>query len=186
MKLELESERLKLSPIQREDWPDFLTLHCDPVCMKYVGEFEELDIRKKFEEQICSWDKYSNDWLCLTIRETDTSEFVGFTGFQSNWRLNQSAEVGYLLSPLKFGMGFASESLRCVLEFAFFSCNFHRLTASVLVGNAASVRVLEKLNFVHEGTLRSHIKLNGSWRDDLKFGLLQSEFVGHNSQKRNR
>ena len=49
------------------------------------------------------------------------------------------------------------------------------MQARVIAGNDASVRVLRKLGFRYEGTLRSFLYRRGQFEDVMFFSLLRSE-----------
>jgi ribosomal-protein-alanine N-acetyltransferase len=51
-----------------------------------------------------------------------------------------------------------------------------RMQARVIEGNAASCRVLEKLGFRYEGTLRASLLRRGKFEDVLFYSLLRSEW----------
>jgi RimJ/RimL family protein N-acetyltransferase len=60
-----------------------------------------------------------------------------------------------------------------VIAYAFDTLGLERLTARVHAGNGRSVRVLERLGFRYEGTLRGHILRDGERRDCLIYGRLK-------------
>jgi len=45
-----------------------------------------------------------------------------------------------------------------------------------MVGNKASQRVLEKVGFKKEGTLRKNFFMRGEWRDALVYSILREEW----------
>ena len=51
-----------------------------------------------------------------------------------------------------------------------------RIYAQVLVGNGASMRVLEKLGMVNEGTKRQHVRKGTRLLDVVLYGLLRDEW----------
>ena len=53
-----------------------------------------------------------------------------------------------------WGRGHATQAARALLGWGFASLDLHRVQAEADTRNAASARVLEKLGFVLEGTLR--------------------------------
>ncbi|KAF5368979.1 hypothetical protein D9758_003029 [Tetrapyrgos nigripes] len=87
-------------------------------------------------------------------------------------------EVGYWISEEFWGRGITTEVLKAFLSFVWREYpNVERLGGTVYSGNEASVRVLKKAGFVHEGTMRKHVWKNGEFKDLLVFGLLREECV---------
>lgn len=177
--LHLTTERLVMQPIEEGDWWLFRALYQDPTVMRFIGDLDTLaQIRSRFEQRLGYWDRYADFWLCLTIRERDTGDAVGLTGFFPDWRPYQQGEVGFIISPEHQGKGYAVESLRGVLDFAFDQCGFHRLQANVLEGNDASRRVLEKCGFRLEGCLRENYRIGDTWHNDWLLGILAGDDRG--------
>lgn len=175
--ISLRTPRLMLDSLVEQDWPLFLQLHQDPDVQRYIADPQGMaEIRARFESRLMPWEKTSNHWLCLVIRERESGQAIGLTGFLAEWLPLQQAEVGYTILPSYHGKGFAKESLMAVLEFGFQQCQFHKMKATVTVGNTASRRTLESCGFQLEGTLRDNFQLDGQWCDDWILGLLDSEF----------
>ena len=57
------------------------------------------------------------------------------------------------------------EAAAAVVDYGFTALGLHRIEAGVIVGNDAPVRVLEKLGFREEGTLRHYLYLKGRFHD---------------------
>lgn len=175
--ISLRTPRLMLDSLVEQDWPLFLQLHQDPDVQRYIADPQGMaEIRARFESRLMPWEKTSNHWLCLVIRERESGQAIGLTGFLAEWLPLQQAEVGYAILPSYHGKGFAKESLMAVLEFGFQQCQFHKMKATVTVGNTASRRTLESCGFQLEDTLRDNFQLDGQWCDDWVLGLLDSEF----------
>ncbi|QGH62701.1 GNAT family N-acetyltransferase [Serratia proteamaculans] len=175
--MKLVTERLTLESLTADDWPLFLSLYQDPDVIRYISDpYSDEGIISRFEARLPAWDKHLDQWLCLVLREKESGEVAGITGFRPMWQPHQQAEVGYALLPSAQGKGYGKESLRAVLDFGFNACGFHKLTATVTAGNIASRRLLESCGFLLEGTLRDNYRLAGQWRDDWQFGLLAREF----------
>lgn len=174
--ISLRTPRLVLDSLNALDWPLFLQLHQDPDVQRYIADPQEMAaIRARFESRVMPWEKTSNHWLCLVIREKESGQAMGLTGFLAEWLPLQQAEVGYAILPSYQGKGFAQESLLAVLAFGFQQCQFHKMKATVTVGNHASRRTLESCGFQLEGTLRDNFQLDGQWCDDWVLGLLAGE-----------
>lgn len=84
----------------------------------------------------------------------------------------QSAALGYWVSEHATGRGIATAAVRRIIDVAFGPLRLHRLQAEVLVGNDASVRVLEKNGFVQFGLAPQYLEVGGSWGDFRMFQLI--------------
>ncbi|MEO6694540.1 MAG: GNAT family N-acetyltransferase [Ignavibacteria bacterium] len=84
----------------------------------------------------------------------------------------QSGFLGYQIDEDETGKGYAAEAVKSILNFSFLKTDLHRVEANVMTDNIASIRVLEKLNFVKEGFSRNYLNLNGKWEDHFRYALL--------------
>jgi RimJ/RimL family protein N-acetyltransferase len=89
----------------------------------------------------------------------------------------RTAEVGYVVRETERGNGYATEAAGLCLRHAFDDRDLHRVWAHVNEGNDASVRVLEKLGFQREGTLREHEYADGARVDVGVYGVLAPEWA---------
>jgi RimJ/RimL family protein N-acetyltransferase len=80
------------------------------------------------------------------------------------------AELGYWLAAATWGHGIATEAVRALVDFGFRELALARIFAHVLDGNAASMRVLEKLGLEREGLLRQHLRKGRRLRDVVVYG----------------
>jgi [ribosomal protein S5]-alanine N-acetyltransferase len=76
-----------------------------------------------------------------------TGELVGACGLRPRDPQRKVLELGYALRPEFWGQGFATESARSVIEYAFGRLGASALFAGHHADNAASRRTLEKLGF---------------------------------------
>jgi ribosomal-protein-alanine N-acetyltransferase len=56
------------------------------------------------------------------------------------------------------------------LPFSYGALRLHRVEAASIPTNKASIRLLEKTGFQHEGLAREYLCINGVWQDHLLFG----------------
>jgi ribosomal-protein-alanine N-acetyltransferase len=108
-------------------------------------------------------------------RESDRA-FVGWcslTRWNSEYR---SASLGYCLGDAAWGHGYATEAARALLHWAYQTLDLNRVQAETDTRNLASARVLEKLGFVREGTLREDCVVNGEVSDSWVFGLIRRDW----------
>ena len=73
------------------------------------------------------------------------------------------------------GKGLAGAAVRLVAEWAFKNTDLERLEIEVAVGNARSLRVVEKVCVVREGILRRRLLIHGTFHDAVMFSLVRGE-----------
>ncbi len=89
--------------------------------------------------------------------------------------VTQACTLGYWVGAPYAGQGYMTSAVRAVIPFVFDSLRLHRLEASCLPNNAASIRLLERTGFVREGLARRYLKINGMWQDHVTFALLEDD-----------
>lgn len=75
------------------------------------------------------------------------SKAIGFV-FLSTENAGDS-HIGYLLGESFWGKGYATEILRCLIDFIKSEEQVIRLIAGVATDNIASIKLLQKLGFIH-------------------------------------
>lgn len=108
--------------------------------------------------------------------ERDGGSLVGSIELDGIDLRRSQAELGYWVRTDRTNRGYATEAGRAVLLYAFHTLGLHKVRADVAVGNVPSARVLEKLGFQKEGTLREDRPVGGVFLDHWRFGLLAREF----------
>lgn len=84
----------------------------------------------------------------------------------------QIATLGYWIGAPFARQGFMTAALRLALPFAFDHLQLHRVEAACLPDNQASIVLLQRNGFAHEGLARRYLKINGQWQDHLLFARL--------------
>ena len=86
----------------------------------------------------------------LAVLDATTAQLLGTAGL---YRIQGGqAEVGWVTGTSARGRGVATEAVAAVCRWGFAGLGLERLEAHVLTGNAASVRVAEKVGFTAVGT----------------------------------
>lgn len=88
-----------------------------------------------------------------------------------------SAEVGYWLGEPYWSKGITTRALKVLVAFAFTTTALQKIFAGVFSNNPASERVLIKNGFTLEGRLRNAVVKRGETLDELRYGLLRSEWA---------
>lgn len=175
----LETERLTLRPFTVEDSDDLFALQSDPFVLRYWdsppwGERSRVDrfldgCRRMAEE---------GSGARVVVERTSDRAFVGWCTF-NGWNPEpRSASLGYCLAQAAWGHGYATEAARALLGWAYDALDLNRVQAEADTRNAASARVLEKLGFVREGTLREDCVVDGVVSDSWVYGLLRRDWAG--------
>ena len=112
----------------------------------------------------------------LGVFERATGVLVGNIELDGVDLRRSQAELGYWVRTDRAGRGYASEGAWSMLRYAFETLRLHKVRADVAVGNHKSARVLEKVGFVREGTLREDRMIAGSYLDHWRYGILEREF----------
>jgi len=114
----------------------------------------------------------------LVITGKADGSFLGWCTFNSWNPAFRSASLGYCLVKEAWGSGYAAESARAVLQWAFETLDLNRVQAETDTRNIASARVLEKLGFLCEGELREDCIVSGEVSDSWIYGLLRRDWIG--------
>jgi ribosomal-protein-alanine N-acetyltransferase len=175
----LNTDRLTLRDLRPVDAADVLVFRGDPIVQKYDDpvihtEAEALDfiiaLNTEFEtQQGISWG--------VTLSDEDV--VIGAVGLHYWNQYHRRAEAGYGLAHAYWGRGIGSEALRAILQFGFDQMGLNRIYARTIADNHESVRMLERLGFQREGTMRKHSwEDDGTFHDSAFYGLLMGEFSG--------
>ena len=87
----------------------------------------------------------------------------------------QNATIGYWVDQGHNGMGLATSAVRFAVAFAFDEVRLHRVQGAVMPRNIASVRVLTKNGFRHEGSALRYLQINGVWEDHDIYAITKED-----------
>lgn len=99
---------------------------------------------------------------------SETDEMIGRIALSNVVRgAWQNATLGYFMDQDCNGKGYTTAAVRLALQFAFSDGKLHRVQAAVMPRNLASIRVLEKNGFRHEGLSLRYLQIYGKWEDHV-------------------
>ena len=111
------------------------------------------------------------------IFKTDDKELLGGINIGNVRRgVSQSASLGYWIGEKYSRNGYMKEALKLLIPSLFVDLRLNRIEAATLEENIASKNLLKKIGFKKEGVLRKYLKINGTWRDHILYGLLENDF----------
>ncbi|MGH3507673.1 MAG: GNAT family N-acetyltransferase [Nocardioidaceae bacterium] len=112
----------------------------------------------------------------LAVDRVTGGAFLGWCSL-NRWSPDyRRASMGYCYDDAAWGHGYATEAAHALLQWAFETLDLDRVRAETDTRNVASARVLEKLGFVREGTLREDCVGNGEVSDSWVYGLIRREW----------
>jgi RimJ/RimL family protein N-acetyltransferase len=99
---------------------------------------------------------------------------IGYTGFiRINW-FTRSAHIFFLIGDIDYwGQNIATEAGQLVINYGFEELNLHKIVARVFSPNKASLRVVEKLGFNLEITLKKEIYIDGEFVDAFEYIIIK-------------
>ena len=111
------------------------------------------------------------------IFKTDDKTLLGGINVGNVRRgVSQSASLGYWIGEKYARNGYMKEALKLLIPSLFVDLRLNRIEAATLEENIASKSLLKKIGFKKEGVLRKYLKINGTWRDHILYGLLENDF----------
>ena len=173
----IETPRLRLRRVFREDADDLLEATSDPRVVKYEpwGPYDRDEtvqmlenILNQLENGLCT------EW---SIERRDDAKVLGLIHLNHVDFFNRSAEVGYWLSRKCWGRGYATEALTALTRYALTELKMDEVVAVCHPDNLASLRVLEKAGFKKQKTLSGYISLRGKTADCPQYHITRWDFL---------
>jgi RimJ/RimL family protein N-acetyltransferase len=163
----LKTSRLVLRGFRLEDFDDYAAVWADPDVTRHIGDGST----KAKEESWTSFLRHVGQWHMLgfggwLVEEKTTGKQIGTIGFTDRRRdrgteFDHLPELGWMFMRAASGQGYATESLRAVLEWGRTRFGPVRVVAIVAPENEASKRVALKCGFVESLRAQSvgHLRL---------------------------
>jgi ribosomal-protein-alanine N-acetyltransferase len=175
--LRFETPRLLLRPFSHADATDLFAIYSDPQVYRHVpiGGWKVLD---ESHQQIARAVNMmtSGEGLRFAVERREDTRVIGDVLVFNFANEGTRAELGYALAREAWGCGYVTEALQPLVEFAFRNLQLRRLGAIIDPRNEASAKVLRRLGFAQEGSLREHTLMRGEVSDSGLYGLLRSDW----------
>lgn len=174
---ELTTERLRLRPVAERDEEAVTALMTDPVVLRYWDSPPWRD-SSPFARFVDGSRRLADEGsgVRLVVEGLADGRFVGWCGLSSYDPDFRSVELTYVLAREAWGRGCATEAVGALLGWAYETLDLNRVHAVTDTRNAASDRVLAKLGFVREGTMREDCVVDGVVSDSWVYGLLRRDW----------
>ena len=151
----LETQRLVLREIEPADAPFILELLTDPAFLANIGDrgVSDLPSAANYIETSPRASYARNGYGLWLVESKETGESLGMAGLVRRDTL-PDADIGYAFLPRHWSKGYAVEACAAVRDHAMRTLAMPRLLAIVSPGNAASVKVLERIGLTFRENVR--------------------------------
>jgi [ribosomal protein S5]-alanine N-acetyltransferase len=172
----ITGQRVYLRPLARSDAAAVIRLtnqsarRCPGLVRRFKGRAQFAEFWKRYERDDC--------FGFMICRKEDGEPVGGISLFEVIHQSRKSGVVGYLIGAAFFRQGYATEALQLVLRFAFRQLKLHRIEANIQAHNMASLALVKRAGFIHEGNMRGFLKIAGRWRDHQRWTILAEDWRG--------
>lgn len=153
--VEINTERLTIRPFTLDDAPFILRLLNEPSFIENIADkgVRDLEGARSYlrDGPLASYERHGFGLWRVGLAGTDSP--IGMAGLLKRDFLDD-IDIGYALLPEFCGAGYAFEATSAVLKHAVNHLGAKRVVAIVAGHNQPSIRLLEKLGFHSEGTVR--------------------------------
>ncbi|KYG29538.1 GNAT family acetyltransferase [Alkalihalobacillus trypoxylicola] len=176
MMTKIVTERLLLKEMDNSHSTSLFKIWSDPAVTKFMN-IERFTSEEQAVQMIELLKQLSKEKKAIrySIFLSKTNQIIGSCGFNSLDFEHLKAEIGYDLGKDFWGKGYAAEALESLLNYAFHSLNIQRIEAKIEPGNTPSIKLVERLNFQFEGTLRQAEKSKGTFIDLNMYSKLKTD-----------
>jgi [ribosomal protein S5]-alanine N-acetyltransferase len=174
----LNTERLSLRLVTAADLEAVHALHSLPE----TDEFNTLGIPENIAQTkivldnwIAANDKGHQCSYIFAVELIAEKRFAGLAAINPGKEKYRNAEVWFKFHPEFWGRGYATETLKKLIEFGFGNLHLHRIEAGCAVGNTGSIKVLEKAGMKREAHTRQLLPLITGWSDNYGYAIVETD-----------
>jgi len=175
----LETPRVVLRPMKKEDYEVLLPLAADKETFKYFSKdlSEPDELRAWMDEALKA--NLEGSRMPFTIYDKDEKRICGSTSYGNISFYDKRIEIGWSwLNPISMGTGINKQAKFALLSYAFEVMRMERVEIKTDVLNERAKAALLKVGMIPEGVLRSHTQMHsGRRRDSIYFSIIRGEWV---------
>lgn len=183
----LEGEGIRLRSPEPPDFPTLFDWYNDPERVAPFDRFT-VDTFEGFVRDLRSASDapdYLGPRYCVVRRED--AHLLGFVGYYRPHPVLATIDVWYVLGDERERRkGYGAQAVALLVDQLFRSESVEHIGATTDVENLASVKLLEKVGFRREGTLRSSLFHHARWHDVHVYGIIRSEWKSATPRAENR
>lgn len=172
----LAGERVYLRAIEEADADVCYEWISDPEVRLRLGRGHRPNTVKTSRDFIAGVDWASRQMFAILTHPDEA--YVGNIELFDIHPVHRTAEIGIVIGRAEHrGKGIGREAMRLLIGHAFRSLNLHKVYLRVHETNERGIKTYGALGFRQEGCARQQLFVDGRYIDELRMGLLASEFV---------
>ena len=171
--------RLFLRPFEPGDLDPLLVFHSDPASVRYVpfAPRDRAGMASALADKIGKTTLLAEgDRLELAVVTGADRTVIGDVMLALRSVQHETVEVGYIFSPAFTGHGYATETVRALLDLAFVQLRARRVIARVDLRNTPSRALLERLGLRLEAELLENEWFKGELTSEVDYAILSREW----------
>jgi ribosomal-protein-alanine N-acetyltransferase len=145
----LEGKNVNLRVIEKEDVPLLVDWWSDPSFGEY---FSPIQATNEGMEKFLESTVFETKGFIIEKKDRSKIGYVWHFNFINGYM--NMLEIGYGLIPSERGKGYCTEAARLMVDYLFLSKDIVRVFATTHPKNMISQKILEKVGFKREGTMR--------------------------------
>ena len=144
MKYIMETERLYLRELKRNDAAELADILCDPDAMRYYpGPFSIEQVRNWIQWNIDNYERYHHGLWAVILKKGEI--FIGDCGITiQEIEGEKLPELGYHIKKEHCNRGYATEAAKACIRYAFSKFKYDELYTYTRYDNIPSIKVAEK------------------------------------------
>lgn len=179
-RLILQTDRVLLRPVQKDDLKEFAMLTPDQsMWIYFTSDLSVSDELGKWVDDAIT-QTADGSRLAFTIVDKNSGRIAGSTSLGNISFRDQRIEIGWTWLGKDFqGTGLNSEAKYLLLNYCFEFLKFERVEVKTDILNIPARKALQRIGMTEEGILRSHtLMTRNRRRDTIYYSVLKAEWPG--------
>lgn len=177
----LNTPRLKLRQWLPDDYPVFAEMNSNANVMRYMAWCLNTEASNGLANK-CAQFISERGWGLWAVELVQSSQFIGFVGLSiptHPFSFSPCTEIGWRLSEVYWGFGYATEAAACALDFAFTNLELEEVVSFTTVHNEPSRNVMRKLGLknTHNNFLHPSVPANDPLREHVLYTISRKEWL---------
>jgi RimJ/RimL family protein N-acetyltransferase len=176
----LAADRLVLRRFRASDLAAFARYRSDPAVARYQSWSAPYPLERA-ENMLAELSEQHPDtpgeWYQFAVALHGSSALIGDCGMHVDADDPRQVEIGFTFAAGSQGHGYATEAVRCLVDYLFLHRGKHRVTASCDDRNTRSAALLRRIGMRREGLRMESTWAKGEWTNDELFAVLRREWL---------